>query len=156
MWLLLKILCVFLLPCLPHLSACTCLCVLYTCTHTHTLTFIHTHTHTHTEVDGGRQVSPDSPSKPLVPETPVTKIVVKEKQGADDHTVSLMVPNIRTRKNSDVTKPNPRWVSVLSIPKSNTYYFQMGTAQWSYWGLECQLRSLDPILPCPCLGIALY
>lgn len=64
------------------------------------------------EVDGGRQVSPDSPSKPLVPETPITKIVVEEKQGADDQTVSLTVPNIRTRKNSDVTKPNPRfdWV----------------------------------------------
>ena len=67
-----------------------------------------THTHTHTEVDGVRQVSPDSPSKPLVPETPTTKVVIEEKHAADDMSVSLTVPNMRTRKNSDVTRPNPR------------------------------------------------
>ena len=75
--------------------------------------YIHTHiqlslSHTRTEVDGVRQVSPDSPSKPLVPETPVTKIIIEEKQAADDMSVRLNVPNMRTRKNSDVTRPNPR------------------------------------------------
>ena len=72
--------------------------------HIHSLTL----TRTHTEVDGVRQVSPDSPSKPLVPETPVSKIIIEEKQAADDMSVRLNVPNMRTRKNSDVTRPNPR------------------------------------------------
>ena len=76
----------------------------------HTTSFFYTYSliHTPTEVDGVRQVSPDSPSKPLVPETPMTKVVIEEKQAADDMSVSLNVPNIRTRKNSDVTRPNPR------------------------------------------------
>ena len=76
--------------------------------HTHKHATFNFHIHTHTEVDGVRQVSPDSPSKPLVPETPVTKIVIEEKQAADDMSVRLNVPNMRTRKNSDVTRPNPR------------------------------------------------
>ena len=80
----------------------------YIPTSTRHSTFTYTHSHTHTEVDGVRQVSPDSPSKPLVPETPVTKIVIEEKQAADDMSVRLNVPNMRTRKNSDVTRPNPR------------------------------------------------
>lgn len=70
----------------------------YTCNPLHT---------PNTEDDGVRQVSPESPSKLLVPEIPLTKVVIEEIHEADDMSVSLTVPMLRNRKNSDVTKPQP-------------------------------------------------
>lgn len=67
------------------------------------------HSHTHVEPDGVRQISPESPSKPLVHEIPTKQVKEDEKQGAEDAPVTLIVPNVRTRKNSDASRPNPRY-----------------------------------------------
>ena len=63
------------------------------------------------EDDGRRQVSPDSPVKPLVHEMPGTKQDASAKQEhefVDGPLATLPVPPMRPRKNSDASKPKPR------------------------------------------------
>lgn len=63
------------------------------------------------EDDGQRQVSPESPVKPLVHEMPGTKQDASSKQEhefVDEPSATLPVPPMRPRKNSDASKPKPR------------------------------------------------
>ena len=65
----------------------------------------------HAEVDGQRQVSPDSPVKPFIHEIPGTRQDASAKQEhefVDEPSATLPVPPMRPRKNSDASKPNPR------------------------------------------------
>lgn len=67
------------------------------------------------EDDGQRQVSPESPVKPLVHEMPGTKQDASSKQEhefVDEPSATLPVPPMRPRKNSDASKPKPsfNWV----------------------------------------------
>lgn len=58
-------------------------------------------------------MSPDSPVKSLVQELPenrVNNLDNTELEGGSDSSVMLQLPAIRKRKNSDASKPNPRYV----------------------------------------------
>ncbi len=65
-----------------------------------------------------RQVSPESPVKSLVQEMPGIKEDTEaesEDEGGKCSTFTLQVPVLRTRKNSDASRPNPRSVVGSSV-----------------------------------------
>ena len=61
-----------------------------------------------TEHDGVKQDSPESPVKHWVPPMVKQSPLAQERQEAEESSGSLSVPEARTRKNSDVTKPYPK------------------------------------------------
>ena len=98
------------------------------------------------EEDGQRQQSPESPIKPLLQEPPATTPVAEEKtEEADgDSSTILTLPAVPSRRNSDASRPNPRfdWVQsertvVLHIQT------QMTTVKPSDVVLDVQGRCFD-------------